>query len=88
MRRRSGRSSGLGRNPTQVLIDGKKVTLIALPPLMEQFQSAGKMPSPETFQELLTQVALYNPVPAGQEPAYLAALAAEYAAFCGRLEVA
>jgi uncharacterized metal-binding protein len=73
---------------TQVHVDGKKVTLIALPPLMEQFQAAGKMPSPETTQELLTQVALYNTVPAGQEPAYLEALAHEYAAFCGQLEVA
>jgi uncharacterized metal-binding protein len=84
----AGCACGTGIPVTQVHIDGKKVTLIALPPLMEQFQAAGKMPSPETFQELLTQVALYNPVPAGQEPAYLEALAHEYAAFCGQLEVA
>ncbi len=73
---------------TQLLIDGKTVTLVALPPLMEQFQAAGKMPSPETTRELLIQVALYNPVPAGQEPAYRAALAHEYAAFCGQREPA
>ncbi len=84
----AGCACGTGIPVTQVRIDGKKVTLIALPPLMEQFQAAGKMPSPETTQELLTQVALYNPVPAGQEPAYLEALATEYAAFCGQLEVA
>lgn len=84
----AGCACGTGIPVTQVRIDGKQVTLIALPPLMEQFQAAGKMPSPETTQELLTQVALYNPVPAGQEPAYLEALATEYAAFCGRLEVA
>jgi uncharacterized metal-binding protein len=84
----AGCACGTGIPVAQVRIDGKQVTLIALPPLMEQFQAAGKMPSPETSQELLTQVALYNPVPAGQEPAYLEALATEYAAFCGRLEVA
>jgi uncharacterized metal-binding protein len=84
----AGCACGTGIPVTQVLINSKKVTLIALPPLMEQFQGAGKMPSPETTQELLTQVALYNPVPAGQEPAYLEALANEYAAFCGQLEVA
>jgi len=84
----AGCACGTGIPVTQVLIDGKKVTLIALPPLMEQFQAAGKIPSPETTQELMTQVALYNPVPAGQEPAYLEALATEYAAFCGQLEVA
>ena len=64
------------------------MTLIALPPLLAQFRDMGKMPSPATAQELLAQVALYNPVPAGQEAAYLEALAAEYAAFCGTLEVA
>ncbi len=79
---------GTGIPVTQVPIDGKKVALIALLPLMEQFQAAGKLPSPATTQELLTQVALYNPVPAGQEPAYREALATEYAAFCGQLEVA
>jgi len=84
----AGCACGTGIPVTQALIDGKKVTLIALPPLMEQFQAAGKMPSPETTQELLAQVALYNPIPAGQEPAYLEALAREYAAFCGPLEVA
>jgi hypothetical protein len=70
-----------------VMIDGQPVTLIALPPLMEQFCDTGKVPSPETTQELLAQVALYNPVPAGQEPDYLEALAMEYATFCGRQEL-
>ena len=75
--------------PVQVVtIEGKPVTLIALPPLMEQFRDAGKLPSPEVAQELLVQVALYNPVPPEDTPAYLEALAGEYAAFCGQLETA
>jgi hypothetical protein len=78
-------SSGI---PVQtVTIDGQSVTLIALPPLMEQFRDTGKVPSPETTQELLAQVALYNPVPTGQEPDYLEALTMEYATFCGRQEL-
>jgi uncharacterized metal-binding protein len=79
---------GSGIPVQAVVIDGRPVTLVALPPLMAQFRDAGKMPSAATTQELLDQVALYNPVPARQEPAYLAALAAEYAAFCDQLETA
>lgn len=79
---------GSGIPVQTVTIDGQAVTLIALPPLMAQFRDAGKTPSPATAQDLLAQVALYNPVPAGQEPAYLESLAIEYAAFCGQPEVA
>ena len=79
---------GTGIPVQSVTIDGQKVTLIALPPLMEQFRDAGKLPSPATAQELLAQVALYNQVPTDEEGAYLAALEREYAAFCRRLEIA
>jgi hypothetical protein len=70
-----------------VSINGRPVTLVALPPLMEQFRDAGKTPSPEIAEELLEQVALYNPLPEGARAAYLEALSREYAAFCDRLEV-
>jgi hypothetical protein len=83
-----GCACGSGIPVQAIMIAGKPVTLIALPPLMEQFHDAGNFPSPEVTQELLAQVALYNPVPAGQEPAYLEALAREYAAFCDQLETA
>lgn len=75
--------------PVQVVtVNGKPVTLIALPPLMEQFRDAGRAPSPETTLELLGQVALYNSVPADGQAAYLETLGREYAAFCGELEAA
>jgi hypothetical protein len=64
------------------------VTLIALPALMEQLRESGHAPSPEAAQALLGQVALYNPLPAGEEVAYLEALAGAYAAFWAGLEVA
>jgi hypothetical protein len=83
----AGCACGSGIPVQTLLINSQPVTLIALPPLMEQFRDAGKTPSPETYQELLIQVALYNPVPAGQEAAYREALAREYAAFCGQPEV-
>ena len=84
----AGCACGTGIPVQSVTIDGQKVTLIALPPLMEQFRDAGKLPSPATAQELLAQVALYNQVPTDEEGAYLAALEREYAAFCRRLEIA
>ena len=79
---------GSGIPVQTVTIGGRAVTLIALPPLLAQFRDAGKPPSAETSEALLAQVALYNPVPSGQEAAYREALAIEYAAFCGQPEVA
>jgi len=82
----AGCACGSGIPVQTVTIDGRPVTLIALPPLLGQFHDAGKMPSLATARELLEQVALYNPIPTGQEPAYLEALASEYVAFCGQRE--
>lgn len=84
----AGCACGSGIPVQVVTIAGKPVTLVALPPLMEQFRAAGKLPSPQVIEELLDQVALYNPVPPDDRPAYLEALAREYAAFCGQLEAA
>jgi hypothetical protein len=84
----AGCACGSGIPVRAISIDGQPVSLIALPPLMEQFRAAGKLPSPETAQELLAQIALYNPVPAEEEAAYLEVLTREYADFCGVLEAA
>jgi len=82
----AGCACGSGIPVQTVAVAGKPVTLVALPPLMEQWRDAGKTPSPETIRELLEQVALYNPIPDGQQDAYLAALTRAYATFCGQLE--
>ena len=84
----AGCACGTGIPVQSLAISGRKVTLVALPPLMEQFRDAGKLPSSATAQELLAQVALYNQVPADEEAAYLAVLEREYAAFCRRPEIA
>jgi uncharacterized metal-binding protein len=74
--------------PVQVLeINGQMTTLVALPLIFEQLYQAGKIASEETHRELLETVKIYNPVPAADEPAYAAALAREYAAFCARQKV-
>ncbi len=75
-------SCGSGIPVQTIMIDGQMLTLIALPLIFEQFRDAGKMPAGGTAREILGQVKIYNPVPAGEEEAYAAALLREYAAFC------
>jgi uncharacterized metal-binding protein len=77
---------GSGIPVQTVQINGAAVTLIALPPLLEQFKQMGKRPSPETTAELLAQVKIYNTVPVEAENAYQEMLAREYALFCGEME--
>jgi uncharacterized metal-binding protein len=79
---------GSGIPVQSVQINGEDVTLIALPVLFEQFQQAGKRPSPQTAVELLEQVKIYNPVPADSETAYEAVLEREYTLFCREETVA
>jgi uncharacterized metal-binding protein len=71
--------------PCQVLdVDGRSVSLAALPLIFEQFHGTGKRPGAEVSRELLEVVKIYNEVPAGTEESYTLALAREYAAFCGQ----
>ncbi len=75
-------SCGSGIPIQDVVINGQKVTLMALPLLFQQFREAGKPVSPDTIWELLEIVKIYNPVPLGEDEAYAASLSREYAAFC------
>jgi uncharacterized metal-binding protein len=79
---------GSGIPVQTVQIGGDEVTLIALPALFDQFQEAGKRPSPETNAELLEQLRIYNPVPPEAEGAYREMLGREYALYCGEEMVA
>jgi uncharacterized metal-binding protein len=74
-------SCGSGIPVRKVMIDGQTVTLIALPLIFEQFRDASKTPSNGTARELLEQVRIYNPVPAGEDETYAMTLLREYAAF-------
>jgi uncharacterized metal-binding protein len=77
-------SCGSGIPVQQVAVNGAMVTLIALPAIFEMFQNAGKVPSAAVAQELLAEVQIYNPVPAGDEAAYEETLLREYQAFYGK----
>ena len=70
----------------KVDVDGRTVSLAALPLIFEQFRGAGKAPGPEVTKELLEIVKIYNDVPGGTDEAYTVALAREYAAFCRQKE--
>jgi uncharacterized metal-binding protein len=70
----------------EVGVDGRTVSLVALPLIFERFREAGKAPGAEVADELLRMIKVYNDVPVGADEAYLAALAHEYAAFCGEQE--
>ncbi len=80
-------SCGSGIPIQKVEINEQMVTLVALPLIFEQLHQAGKLPSEETHRELMETVRIYNPIPAGEESAYAAALAREYSAFCERQKV-
>jgi uncharacterized metal-binding protein len=77
-------SCGSGIPVQQVAVNGAMVTLIALPAIFELFQNAGKVPSAAVAQELLAEVKIYNPVPAGEEIAYEETLLREYQTFYGK----
>jgi len=71
----------------EVAVDGRVVTLIALPLIFQQFREAGKTPRDGTARELLEVVKIYNPIPGDEEEAYAQALLREYAVFCEQEEV-
>ncbi len=79
---------GSGIPVQTVQVNGLPVTIVALPAIFEQFQQAGKAPSPQTTDALLTHTKIYNPVPADDEDAYRDMLNREYGNFWGEEEQA
>jgi len=74
-------SCGSGIPVQDVLINGVKVTLIALPLIFENFRENEKLHSHNMRRELLEAVKIYNPIPAEEEVAYADALMRDYGAF-------
>jgi uncharacterized metal-binding protein len=66
----------------EVVINGRTVTLIALPLIFQQFRDSGKPASQNTTRDLLEIMKIYNPIPPGEDEAYTAVLLREYAAYC------
>jgi hypothetical protein len=80
-------SCGSGIPVQKVTVDGREVTLIALPAIFQQFHQAGKQPGEQMIGELLEMVKIYNPVPREEEAVYRESLLREYATFCENQEV-
>ncbi len=78
---------GSGIPIQEVAVNGRVVTLIALPAIFDQFHQLGKRPGEETVGELLEMVRIYNPIPPEEEEAYREALWREYATFYQKQEV-
>ena len=78
---------GSGIPIQEVAVDGRVVTLIALPLIFQQFHQAGKTPDDGTARELLEVVKVYNPILQEEEEDYAKALRREYAAFSEKEEV-
>ena len=78
---------GSGIPIQEVAVDGRVVTLIALPLIFQQFHQAGKTPDDGTAHELLEVVKVYNPILQEEEEDYAKALRREYAAFSEKEEV-
>ncbi len=74
-------SCGSGIPVQEVQVNGKTVTLIALPLIFQQLRQAGKQPVEATGRELLDTVRVYNSIPEGQEEQYRSALLEEYRQF-------
>lgn len=82
-RQPAGCACGSGIPTRKIDVNGRAVSLVALPVILEQFQNAGKEANVATSRELLETVKIYNPIPPEQEEAYLLALGEEYAGFIG-----
>lgn len=78
---------GSGIPVQEVNVNGKSVTLVALPLIFQQQHSAGRTGNDLNSEELLEIVRIYNPIPAGQEGLYAAMLKEEYARFCEQMEI-
>lgn len=61
-----------------VSVNGRQVTLVALPLIFQQFYADGKMPGATTADALLAEIKIYNSVPSGEEPMLRWALLQEY----------
>jgi uncharacterized metal-binding protein len=79
-------SCGSGIPVQDIVINGKTVTLIALPLIFHQFHDSGKPASQGLTRDLLESVKIYNSILPGEEDDYEESLAREYATFCDQQE--
>jgi hypothetical protein len=79
-------SCGSGIPIQTIRLDGKEVTLIALPLIFKSFHEEQKPPSDAVGVELLEMVKIYNAIEPADEAAARLTVLAEYALYCRKHE--
>jgi len=72
---------GSGIAIQEVIVGGKRVKLVGLPLIFEQFYEAGKNPSEANMDELVDTIKIYNPIPVDEEIAYRDGIRKAYSNF-------
>lgn len=79
-------SCGSGIPPQDITIDGRRMTLLALPLIFENIYRDYKSPTPPALAKALEMVKIYNAVEPEQEPSLQAALASAFQEYCNNQE--
>lgn len=74
-------SCGSGIPVAKINVNGRRVEVLALPVIFDQFREQGKPPNEDTADRLIAQVKIYNRVTADEEPTLREAVLREYAAY-------
>jgi uncharacterized metal-binding protein len=74
-------SCGSGVPAARLNVNGRRVEVLALPVIFDQFQEQGKPPDEDTADELMAKVKIYNHVTADEEAALREVVLREYAAY-------
>jgi uncharacterized metal-binding protein len=80
-------SCGSGIPIQTVRLDGRELTLVALPLIFQSFLESGKLPSEPVGAEMMEMVKIYNPIDPAEEAGLRDVVLAEYAIYCRKHEV-
>ena len=81
-------SCGSGIPVAQLQVNGRRVEILALPAILDQFREMGKPPNDATARELMNAVKLYNHVPDEEEAGWREAVLREYIQHIAALDLA
>jgi uncharacterized metal-binding protein len=71
-------SCGSGIPIQKIKVDGKEMTIVALPLIFQNFQEEKKQPSEPILAEIMAMVKVYNGIEPGDEPAVTRVIDREY----------
>ncbi len=74
-------SCGSGIPIQKINVNGKEMTLVALPLIFQNFHEAKKFPSEPVLSEMMEMVKIYNGIEPADEVAILQEISREYQAF-------